>query len=156
MQTTTTPFRITLILGDKPVAQVESIQRIIGDGGEILGTSMLPAESLSLPLSAEILGEITAALLAEIASLKAAAATLNDLRTERDAAKAALAEHQAISDRLVVAARTAIAANDVDGIAEILHQASLFGSSRESAQIDIKTAELLAEIDALTAAKAAL
>jgi len=158
MQTTTItkPFRISIILDDPLVAQVERIKQVIADDGEILSASMLPAEPLAMPLSAEILGEITAGLLARIATLEADAATLDAVRAELAASQATLAEHQAISDQLVTAARAAIAANDLEALAEILHQAGLYGSAREADRIDFKTAALQSEIDALAAAKAAL
>jgi len=84
------------------------------------------------------------------------AAELTAVRAALAASQATLAEHQAISDQLVVAARAAIAANDVEALGEILHQAGLFGSAREADRIDLKTAALQAELDALAAAKAAL
>ena len=109
------------------------------------------------PEDLALIGDATSAgYLARIATLEADAATLDDLRAALAASQATLAEHQAISDQLVVAARAAIAANDVEALGEILHQAGLFGSAREADRIDLKTAALQAELDALAAAKAAL
>ena len=76
MNKTTDPFRITIILGDEsPVAQVEQIMRIIDDGGELITSKVLPAETLEMPLSEEIIGALNASLLAQV----------EPLTTERDA-----------------------------------------------------------------------
>jgi hypothetical protein len=70
MNKTTDPFRITIILGDEsPVAQVEQIMRIIDDGGELITSKVLPAETLEMPLSEEIIGALNASLLAQVEQL---------------------------------------------------------------------------------------
>lgn len=90
MNKTTDPFRITIILGDEsPVAQVEQIMRIIDDGGELITSKVLPAETLEMPLSEEIIGALNASLLAQVETLTAERDGLTgqvaSLTTERDA-----------------------------------------------------------------------
>ena len=83
MNKTTDPFRITIILGDEsPVAQIEQIMRIIDDGGELITSKVLPAETLEMPLSEEIIGALNASLLAQVETLTA---ERDGLTTERDA-----------------------------------------------------------------------
>ena len=83
MNKTTDPFRITIILGDEsPVAQVEQIMRIIDDGGELITSKVLPAETLEMPLSEEIIGALNASLLAQVEPLTT---ERDGLTTERDA-----------------------------------------------------------------------
>jgi hypothetical protein len=70
MKKTTDPFRVTIILGDEsPVAQIEQIERIIDDGGEIIASKILPAETLAMPISEEIIGALNASLLAKSATI---------------------------------------------------------------------------------------
>jgi hypothetical protein len=129
--------------------------------GVILGAHALDtATSPARPLTAgdlEVFGpSINIALLARIATLEAEAATLDAVRTERDTAKAALVEHQAISDRLVVAARSAIEANDQGAMQQILHAASLYGTDREAARLDEEATALEIKLVEIAAKKAAL
>jgi septal ring factor EnvC (AmiA/AmiB activator) len=89
MNKTTDPFRITIILGDEsPVAQVEQIMRIIDDGGELITSKVLPAETLEMPLSEEIIGALNASLLAQVEPLTterdALTAQVGTLTAERD------------------------------------------------------------------------
>lgn len=94
---------------------------------------------------------------ARIAALEAERdSAIATLTAERDQAIATLREHQAISDSLVTAARSAIAAGDQDALAQILHQASLFGAAREAARLDAEAAELQAKLQAIADAKAKL
>jgi hypothetical protein len=70
MKKTTEPFRVTIILGDEsPVAQIEQIERIVDDGGEIIASKILPAETLEMPISEEIIGALNASLLAQVEPL---------------------------------------------------------------------------------------
>ena len=83
MNKTTDPFRITIILGDEsPVAQIEQIMRIIDDDGELITSKVLPAETLEMPLSEEIIGALNASLLAQVEPLTT---ERDGLTTERDA-----------------------------------------------------------------------
>jgi len=109
------------------------------------------------PEDMALIGDATSAgYLARIAELEAAAATLEDLRKERDAAIATLVEHQATSDHLVAAARAAIADGDNEAIQQILHAASLFGADRESARLDKEAADLEIKLADIAAKKAGL
>jgi hypothetical protein len=82
MTKTTTPFRVTLILdGASTVAQVENIERILDDDGGLVASKVLPAETLALPLSEEILGAANAALLAQISELQSQLATAQGQET---------------------------------------------------------------------------
>tara|TARA_R110000772_G_scaffold268565_2_gene396216 strand:- start:1036 stop:1734 length:699 start_codon:yes stop_codon:yes gene_type:complete len=89
MKKTTEPFRVTIILGDEsPVAQIEQIERIIDDGGEIIASKILPAETLAMPISEEIIGALNASLLAQVAPLTKdrddLTAQVETLTSERD------------------------------------------------------------------------
>jgi FtsZ-binding cell division protein ZapB len=89
MKKTTDPFRVTIILGDEsPVAQIEQIERIIDDGGEIIASKILPAETLAMPISEEIIGALNASLLAQVEPLTKErddlTAQVETLTSERD------------------------------------------------------------------------
>ena len=74
----TSPFKITIILGDEsPVAQIEQIERILDDDGGLIASKVLPAETLAMPLSEEIIGSLNSSLLAQV----------DPLTTERDTLK---------------------------------------------------------------------
>ena len=72
MNSTTSPFRITLILdGSSAVAQMEQMERILDDDGTVITARALPAEPLDFPLSEAILGAVNTAALDRIAALEA-------------------------------------------------------------------------------------
>jgi DNA gyrase/topoisomerase IV subunit A len=74
----TSPFKITIILGDEsPVAQIENIERILDDDGGLIASKVLPAETLAMPLSEEIIGSLNSSLLEQVEPLTTERDTLN-------------------------------------------------------------------------------
>jgi hypothetical protein len=111
MNKTTDPFRITIILGDEsPVAQVEQIMRIIDDGGELITSKVLPAETLVMPLSEEIIGALNASLLAQVEPLTT---ERDGITTERDALTAQVGTLTAERDALLAQVESLTKAQEV-------------------------------------------
>ena len=114
MKKTTDPFRVTIILGDEsPVAQIEQIERIIDDGGEIIASKILPAETLAMPISEEIIGALNASLLAQVEPLTTERDTLKgqvetltgekeSVQSQLETATARIAELEAVPEEPVV------------------------------------------------------
>ena len=110
----TSPFKITIILGDEsPVAQIENIERILDDDGGLIATKVLPAETLAMPLSEEIIGALNSSLLAKVDPLTTERDTLNgqvetltgekdSLQAQLETANARIAELEAVPEEPVV------------------------------------------------------
>jgi len=110
MTKTISPFRITIILGDEsPVAQVERMERVLDDDGSIIASKVLPAETLAMPLSKDIIGAVNAGLMEQVATLaterdeavsakEAAVAELAPIQSQLATAQARIAELEAVPE----------------------------------------------------------
>ena len=110
----TSPFKITIILGDEnPVAQIENIERILDDDGGLIASKVLPAETLAMPLSEEIIGELNSSLLAQVEPLTTERDTLKgrvetltgekeSVQSQLETANARIAELEAVPEVEVV------------------------------------------------------
>jgi hypothetical protein len=110
----TSPFKITIILGDEnPVAQIENIERILDDDGGLIASKVLPAETLAMPLSEEIIGSLNSSLLAQVEPLTTERDTLKgqvetltgekeSLQSQLETATARIAELEAVPEEPVI------------------------------------------------------
>lgn len=83
-------------------------------------------------------------------------APLADLRSENDALKATLTEHQSISDALVTRAEAVVSSGDYTGLREVLADAKVYADARETARKTAEIAELAAKISDLEAKRLSL